>query len=124
MKKILTLALAALLLVGLLAACGGSGSSSKYEGTYYMTKLSDFTVQEYAELLELSLEEAEKTFAIELKSGGKGSFIEDGEPEDITWKVDGEKLTISAQGENLEGTIKDNVITFDFDGDVLELTKK
>ena len=125
MKKALALALAALLLIGLLAACGGGGGgSSKYEGTYYMSKLADFTVQEYADLFEISLEEAEKAFAIELKSGGKASFIEDGEPEECTWKVDGEKLILTEDGETLEGTIKDGVITFDFDGEILELTKK
>ena len=35
----------------------------------------------------------------------------------------GETLTLTAQGEELSGTIKDGVITFNLDGDTLELTK-
>ena len=123
MKKTLTIVLAAVLLLGLLAACGGGGSS-KYEGTYVLSKLSDWTVQEYADLLEMSLEEAQDSFKLVLKSGGKADFIEDGEAESVNWKVDGEKITLSADGETLEGTIKDGKIVFDFDGDALELTKK
>ena len=122
MKKTLTLVLAAVLLLGLLAACGGGGS--KYEGTYVLSKLSDWTVEEYADLLEISLEEAQDSFKIVLKSGGKAEFYEDGDLEALNWKVDGEKITLSAEGESLEGTIKDGKITFDMDGDVLELTKK
>ncbi len=127
MKKTLTILLAALLLLSLLAACGGGGSgsgSSKYEGTYLTSRIDSWTVQEYADLLEISLEEAQEFIKLELKSGGKAAFISDGESEDCTWKVDGEKITIEAQGEKLEGTIKDNVISLDLDGEVLELTKK
>ena len=124
MKKALTLALAALLLLGLLAACGGGSSTSKYEGTYYMSKIGDWTVQEYADLLGVSVEEAEKTFMLEVKSGGKAAFIEDGDSDDCTWKVDGDKFILTAQGESLEGTISGSVISFNLEGDVLELTKK
>ena len=126
MKRALTLALAALLLLSLLAACGGGsgGGSNKYEGTYYLSKLGDWTVQEYADLLGIGVEEAEKSFMLEVKSGGKASFIEDGESDDCTWKVDGEKFTLSADGERLEGTINGNVISFNLEGEVLELAKK
>ena len=123
MKKTLAIALAAVLLLGLLAACGGGGSS-KYEGTYVLSKLSDWTVEEYAELLDMDVTEAQESFKLVLKSGGKADFVEDGEAESVNWKVDGEKITLSADGESMEGTIKDGKITFDFDGDVLELTKK
>ncbi len=125
MKKTLTILLAALLLLSVLAACGGGGSGSgKYEGTYLTSRIDSWTVQEYADLLEISLEEAQEFIKLELKSGGKAAFISDGESEDYTWKVDGDKITIEAQGEKLEGTIKDNVISLDLDGEILELTKK
>ena len=125
MKKTLTILLAALLLLSVLAACGGGGSGSgKYEGTYLTSRIDSWTVQEYADLLEISLEEAQEFIKLELKSGGKAAFISDGESDDCTWKVDGDKITIEAQGEKLEGTIKDNVLSLDLDGEILELTKK
>jgi major membrane immunogen (membrane-anchored lipoprotein) len=123
-KRVLAVVLAALLLASLLAACGGSGKTdSKYVGKYYTSKISDWTVQEYADLLGMSLEEAKEFMWVELKDGGKGTFNSDGEAEEVSWKVEGEKLTLSAQGDAMEGTIKDGVITFDFDGDILILTK-
>ena len=125
MKKTLTILLAALLLLSVLAACGGGGSGSgKYEGTYLTSRIDSWTVQEYADLLEISLEEAQEFIKLELKSGGKAAFISDGESDDCTWKVDGDKITIEAQGEKLEGTIKDNVLSLDLDGEILERTKK
>ena len=123
MKKALSIILAVLLLAALLAACGGGGSS-KYEGTYVMTKISDWTVEEYADLLDMTVEEAQASMQIILKSGGKAVFNFDEEPEEVNWKVDGEKITLSADGESITGTLKDNVLTLDFDGEVAEFTKK
>ncbi len=121
-RRVVAIALTALLLVALLAACGGGGDS-KYVGKYYMSKIADWTVKEYADLLGISEQEAKEFMWVELKSGGKGTFTSDEDVEEITWKVSGDKITLTAQGEDLEGTIKDGVITFDLDGEVLELKK-
>ena len=126
MKKTFAIVMLAVLLLGLLAACGGSGKDSgdnKYVGTYKLSKLADMTVQEYADLFEMKLEDAQNFMTIELKSGGKAVFTSDDEPAEVDWKVEGEKLILSAEGESIEGTIKGGVIALDFDGEIIELAK-
>ena len=137
MKKTIAILMLAVLLLGLLAACGGksgggSGSGSVANdpllGTYKFSKMGNMPVQEYAELLELSLEEAQKFMIIELKSGGKGTLSVEGEVQNITWKTEGETFTLTAKDENnrddtVEGTIKDGVITLDLEGEFIELSK-
>ena len=88
-----------------------------------MSRIADWTVQEYADLFEISEQEAKESMWVELKSGGKATFFSDDEAEEVSWKVSGDTLTLTAQGEDLSGTIKDGVITFNLDGDILELTK-
>ncbi len=85
------------------AACGDSG----VEGTY-----------EYS----LSAEGASSTITLELKSGGKmtmtikasmgGQEIAN-ETVEGTYKVSGEKLTLTVEGEDAEATIKDGKITME-----------
>ena len=130
MKKAIAIVLLAVMILGLLAACGGSKDSGdkKFLGTYKFSKLGDMTVQEYADLIEMSLEEAQNFMTLELKSGGKGVFSTDDDPTDITWKVDGEKLVLTGTNDDgsvdsIEGTIKDGVIVLQFDDEVVELTK-
>lgn len=130
MKKAIAIVLLAVMILGLLAACGGSKDSGdkKFLGTYKFSKLGDMTVQEYADLIEMSLEEAQNFMTLELKSGGKGVFSTDDDPTDITWKVDGEKLVLTGTNDDgsvdsIEGTIKDGVIVLQFDDEVIELTK-
>ena len=124
MKKAIAIVLLAVMILGLLAACGGGNSGDKkLLGTYKLYMLADMTIQEYADLFEVSVEEAEKTMTLELKSGGKAVFTSDGEGETVDWKVEGEKLVLSAEGETLEGTIKDGIITLDFDGESIQLKK-
>ncbi|NLC75926.1 MAG: hypothetical protein GX685_12025 [Clostridiales bacterium] len=53
---------------------------------------------------------------VELKSGGKGTFCLDGSSTKIKWTLDGENLTMTAEGEDCTGTLKDGMITTDFFG--------
>jgi hypothetical protein len=53
---------------------------------------------------------------VELKSGGKGTFCLDGSSTKIKWTLDGEDLTMTAEGEDCTGTLKDGMITTDFFG--------
>ena len=125
MKRILAIALAALLLMAVLAACGGG--DGKYLGKYQLSKVSSegesYTVEEFADLMGMEVDEVKNMMYIELKSGGKGTFNLDDEPQEVTWKVDGEKLTLTADGETVDGTIKNDVITLGLDEETVEFTK-
>ena len=140
MKRTIAIVMLVVLLAGLFAACGdksGGGKSngeSKYIGVYKFTKVTSsdmtMTVQEYADLFEIEVEEAEKFMILELKSGGKGTVTSEGEASDVTWKADGEKLSLTAKDEDgveetLEATLKDGVITLTLgdEGETIELTK-
>ena len=130
MKKTIAILMLSVLLLGLLAACGGKSGAGNDPllGTYKFSKMVDMTVQEYADLIGISLEEAQKFMVIELLSGGKGTLSVEGEVQNITWKTEGEKFTLTAKDENnqddtVEGTIKDGVITLDLEGEFIELSK-
>ena len=128
MKKTVAIMMLAVLLLGLLAACGGG--DGKYVGTYKLNKMESMSLQDVADYLyDGDLEKAKNFVTLELKSGGKASFNVDGEdPVDLTWKVDGEKISLTGKNddgteETIQCTVKDGVITMDMDGEVLELKK-
>ena len=131
MKKAIAIVLLAVMILGLLAACGGG--DGKYIGVYKFSKMVTpeltMTVQEYADMFEIDVGEAEKFMILELKSGGKGTITSEGEAGDITWKADGEKITFTAKNEDgtdesYDATIKDGVITLALgDEESIELTK-
>ena len=128
MKKTVAIVMLAVLLLGLLAACGGG--DGKYVGTYKLNKMESMSLQDVADYLyDGDLEKAKNFVTLELKSGGKASFNVDGEdPVDLTWKVDGEKISLTGKNddgteETIQCTVKDGVITMDMDGEVLELKK-
>ena len=69
-------------------------------------------------------EEAKKSFYVELKEDQTAVFNMDGEPENVKWKLDGENISLYADGEaeTLEGTVKDGVLTLTIeDTDVILL---
>lgn len=134
MKKAIAIVLLAVMILGLLAACGGkdggtkNSAEKKYLGLYKFSMLGDMTVQEYADLIEMSLEEAQNFMTLELKSGGKAVFSTDGDSTDIEWKLDGDKISLTGTNpdgsvDTIDGTIKDNAITLDFDGEIITLAK-
>ena len=50
---------------------------------------------------------------IELKSGGRGTIMLDGDDFSMKWALEGEELTITIQGVDSVGTLRDGVITMD-----------
>ena len=108
MKKYLSFVclIGVLCAVLMLAACGGSGNAgSEYEGKY---------ISVAGESMGITLTgEDISGFALELKSGGKGTMTVDGDSDSITWTNDGEKITVNLDGVEMVGTIGKDTLIFD-----------
>ena len=104
MKKILTIALV-LAMILTIAACGAKGPDVK--GRYICTSSVDDVIKETVAGIGEYLE---------LRADGKGVMClsDDGTGEaEVTWKVKGEKLTVTSLIFNFEGTVKDDVIVIE-----------
>ncbi len=110
MKKITALVLA-LLLVLSLCACGGSGSDSSMLGTYNLYAMN---YDETHVVLAKDLFSGKNY--VTLKSGGAAEMALEDEVANVTWKADGEKVTVTAADGNMEGTLKDGILTLVSDG--------
>lgn len=114
MKKLLAILLV-LAMVLALAACGETKEDPNagiYQGTY--GTYAGFSMP------------ADQLFdggcSLELKNGGKGTIKLGADSYNIKWKLDGEAITISIQGEESIGTLKDGIIEIEFMGMGLGLT--
>ena len=110
MKKILSLALALMMLLAL-GACGSKGGGTSDDpnlGKYIGAEFSGDGSQWF--LLDEIYDEGESY--IELKSGGKGVFCLGGDATDIKWelKSDG-SLKLTRDSLESSGTLQDGVIT-------------
>ncbi len=110
MKKILSLALALMMLLAL-GACGGKGGGTSDDpnlGKYIGAEFSGDGSQWFR--LDEIYDEGESY--IELKSGGKGVFCLGGDATDIKWelKSDG-SLKLTRDSLESSGTLQDGVIT-------------
>ena len=98
-----------------LVACGSSEPDPN-AGIYYGT---------YGTYSGFSMA-ADKLFeggcSLELKNGGKGEITLGADSFNIKWSLDGEAITVSIQGEESVGTLKDGIIQIEFLGMGLELT--
>ena len=114
MKKIIAFLLAMAMLLAL-AACGSSEPDPN-AGIYYGTvgTYSGFSMP------------VEKLFeggcSLELKNGGKGVITLGADPYNVKWSLEGETITVTLQGEDSIGTLKDGVIDIEFLGLGLSLT--
>ena len=60
--------------------------------------------------------------SLELKNGGKGEIMLGADSYNVKWSLDGETITVSLQGEESVGTLKDGIIDIEFMGMGLSLT--
>ena len=111
MKKILPLILVVLMMVTL-CACGGGDVDGKYamyavEEDGYCMKVADLGLDGGA--LEIDGDKFTLSFADETQEG--------------ECKVDGKKITLTAEGEDVTGTVEDGIVTIEEDGTKMYFVK-
>lgn len=124
-KRILTVLMALVVLVSL-AACGGGKNPA---GTYELTKMGDGSEELTAEeLTEIAGTELEST--LEMTKDNKFTLnmgiLSDEETESVsgTWKLDGDSLILSVEGEELSATYNGKTVAMDMDGVLLTFGKQ
>ena len=120
-----------------------AAANEEYLGTYKIYKVQGQSVDDlYEQLVELYKElndgeldpeeeeelkafrdELQNMIILELKADGICVFTYEEESVELTWKVEGETITLAANGEEMTGTIKDGVIALDVSGETIELKK-
>ena len=130
MKKRVLALLMTLAMIFSLAACGGSGGSGGGEspaGTYNLTKMSsggeEISMEEMSEIAGMDV-----GMTLELTEDNKFTMdmgvLGDGEKVSGTWKMDGDSLILSAEGDELSVTYDGKTIVLDMEGEGLTFEKQ
>ena len=125
MKKRVLIFLMALAMLATLAACGGGGKSPA--GTYKLTQINsggeEMSVKDLADLfgmeIDMTLElKDDKSFTWDMGLWGEGESARG------TWKMDGDPLVLSAEGEDLPVTYDGKTIAMDLEGEIFTFEKQ
>ena len=114
MKKRIAILLTIVMLLSL-AACGGGEpdpNAGKYQG---------ISAKAFGLAMDMSEVYPGETW-VELKSGGKGTVMLDGDDFPMKWTLDGEAITITIEDVDSVGTLADGVITVDLMDMGVEMT--
>ena len=106
MKKWIAILIVLTMLLSL-AACGGETAEDPNAGKYLGT-----TAKALGMTMDMSEIYPGETW-LELKSGGKGTIMLDGDDFPITWALEGDAFTLTIDGVDSVGTLADGVITID-----------
>ena len=134
MKRIVAITLVVIMVAALFVGCGSSSPEGLYRvKTMNGQSLKDAMMAEMgsgatedqlnAFLQLMGIEKLEDIITFDLQSGGKVVASMMGEKTEGTWKVDGEKITITIDGDAQEGTFKNGEITIEEDGMKMVLAK-
>ncbi|MBQ6432174.1 MAG: lipocalin family protein [Oscillospiraceae bacterium] len=137
MKRIISLALVVLMVAALFVGCGSSAPANP-EGTYKVKSIDGKSVKDYLKesfeaeddtdidsvLSFLGLDNLEDFMTLTLETDGSFSMSFMGGEETGTWKLSGNKLTLTnSDGEEGEATFKSDDIVIDMDGEEMVLGK-
>lgn len=106
MKKLSALLMTLTLALALCACGGGDTASDPNLGRYDADQINIMGWSDFSSLFE-------GENYLELKANGKGSVKLAGESGSLKWTLDGENITITIEGVDSSGTLKDGVITLD-----------
>ena len=115
MKKILSLMLAALLLLSFAGCSSGDDENDPNLGVFTAK------TAEYRGLTVEVNQFFEQGFSIELKSGGKCKLTADGESASGKWTLEGIKFHVNGGGIDCDGTLENGVIRLDSVGVVFNM---
>ena len=128
MKRIVAIALVAIMVLALLASCGGSSDAA---GVYTVKSVGGMSVEEalkaslgeYGEGMDIDallqmvgIDSLEDYMTMELKSDGTVVTSMAGESQTGTWKQDGSTVTITVDDEPQEFTLSGNELSAETDG--------
>ena len=126
-KRILALLMALAMMVTLVACSGGNSGGKNPSGTYTLVKMSsgeeEITMEEMEEIAGMDIE-----VTLELTEDNKFTLdmgiLAEGENTSGTWKMDGDSLILSAEGDDVSVTYDDKTIVMDMEGEVLTFEKQ
>ena len=111
MKRAIAIILALAMILSFSACVGGGGKANDPNvGKYIGYQVDIFGWEPIDKMYDLGEN------YVELNTGGKGVFCLNGEKTNVKWKLDGENLTMTSQGIDCTGTLKDGVIITDYFG--------
>ncbi len=137
MKRIVSIALVVLMVAALFVGCGGSVSAEDVPGTYKVKTVNGKDLKDYfLESFEmeseddldsvlglLGIDSLEDFMVFNLDADGSFTASAMGEDLEGTWKLDGSKVILTAEGEDQEATFKNGNLVIDMDGDEMVLSK-
>ena len=123
-KRVLTFLMALAMIVSL-AACGGGSKGPA--GTYKLTQINsggeEMSVKDLADLFGMEID-----MTLELKDDKSFTWDmglwSEGESASGTWKMDGDSLVLSAEGEDLPVTYDGKTIAMDLEGEIFTFEKQ
>ena len=118
-KRVLSLTLAAVMLLGMLVLVGCGGGDDPLVGKWNATKIEYMGV-------EMTPEEADMEFYLEFKSDGHVTATTNGEDDgEATWEAgDDGTFTITSDDEAIEGSYEGTTMTLDMYGITITLEKE
>ena len=116
MKKLIALLLIAVLALTCFVACGkkDGDKAANIEGKYVISKMGG----------EDAPDEYKEAMFVELKADGAATMTMGDEGGDCTWKQDGDKVILTAEGETMEFTLNGNDLTMVENGEEMVFTKQ
>ena len=122
-KQVLTFLMVLVMIVSLVGCGGKSSPVGTYELITWSSEGVEMSVQDVAALFEMDVD-----ISLELKDDNSFTldmgFLTDGEAISGNWKMDGDSLILSSEGEELSVTYDGKTIVLDVDGEIFTFGKQ